>query len=60
MHVAALTRSVKKRRETCNPLLGDVFDVAFKANSKNIRIIMTHAERQIDADSADGDHERIA
>lgn len=32
------------------PLLGDIFDVGFKANSKNVNIIMTHVERQLSAD----------
>lgn len=29
------------------PLLGDIFDVAFKANSKNVDIIMTHVQSQL-------------
>lgn len=28
------------------PLLGDVFDFAFKANAKNIRLLMRHLEKQ--------------
>lgn len=31
------------------PLAGDAFDVAFKANSRNIHIIRKHLESQIDA-----------
>lgn len=42
------------------PLLGDIFDVAFKANSKNVRIIKTHIERQLDTDNIAGDYERSA
>lgn len=42
------------------PLLGDIFDVAFKANSKNVHIIMTHVESQIAAKSIEGDYERIS
>lgn len=30
------------------PVLGDVFDVSFKANSRNMRIIMTYVENQSD------------
>lgn len=40
------------------PLLGDIFDVAFKANSKNVRIIMTHVERHLDTDTIEVDYER--
>ncbi|MEX2260198.1 MAG: DUF4112 domain-containing protein [Woeseia sp.] len=29
------------------PFLGDIFDVGFKANSKNVNIIMTHVESQL-------------
>lgn len=42
------------------PLVGDVFDVAFKANRKNVDIITRHVEGQINADTADGDRERLA
>lgn len=42
------------------PLLGDIFDVAFKANIKNVRIIKTHIERQLDTDNIAGDYERSA
>lgn len=42
------------------PLLGDILDVGFKANSKNVRIIIKHAESQLDADIIDGDYERVA
>lgn len=31
------------------PLLGDIFDVGFKANSRNMRIIMRHLESQPNA-----------
>lgn len=41
------------------PLAGDAFDVAFKANSRNIRIIRKHLESQINADVIDGDNERV-
>lgn len=42
------------------PVLGDIFDVGFKANSKNVHIIMTHVESRLDADVIDGDFERVA
>lgn len=42
------------------PVLGDIFNVGFKANSKNVRIIMTHVESQLDADVIAGDFERVA
>lgn len=32
------------------PFLGDIFDVGFKANSKNVEIIMAHVERQLSAE----------
>lgn len=35
------------------PLFGDIFDVAFKANVKNIRIIMAHVENQPNAVMSD-------
>lgn len=31
------------------PVVGDLFDVRFKANNRNVRIIMAHAERQAGA-----------
>lgn len=37
------------------PLVGDVFDVAFKANRKNVRIIMAHVESQSVDDINNGD-----
>lgn len=37
------------------PFLGDVFDVAFKANSKNVDIIRAHVESQLNRDVIDGD-----
>lgn len=37
------------------PLFGDIFDVGFKANSKNVDIIRTHVERQMNSDFIDGD-----
>lgn len=33
------------------PVLGDLFDVRFKANTRNIRIILDHAENQPDIES---------
>lgn len=36
------------------PLFGDIFDVGFKANSKNVTIITTYAERQRDTDALEG------
>ncbi len=37
------------------PFFGDIFDVAFKANSKNVDIIRAHVERQLDTDIIDVD-----
>lgn len=42
------------------PLLGDIFDVAFKANSKNVRIIMDHVEKRLDAEFIDADYKRTS
>lgn len=41
------------------PLLGDIFDVGFKANSKNVQIIMQHVQTQLDANVISGDYERV-
>ncbi len=41
------------------PFLGDIFDVGFKANSKNVRIIIAHAEKSANADIIEGDFERL-
>lgn len=35
------------------PFLGDIFDVGFKANSRNVDIIMTHVDRQLSAEIID-------
>lgn len=37
------------------PLAGDIFDVGFKANSKNMRIIMTHVEPQPNTGIVEGE-----
>lgn len=37
------------------PLVGDIFDIGFKANSKNVNIIMTHVKSQRDADILDNE-----
>lgn len=37
------------------PLFGDIFDVGFKANSKNVEIIMNHVKSQRDAEVTDND-----
>lgn len=42
------------------PLVGDIFDVGFKANSKNVQIIMAHVESQLDANTIDGTYKRVA
>lgn len=42
------------------PLLGDIFDVAFKANSKNVNIIRKHIESRVNGDAIDGNYERMA
>lgn len=42
------------------PLFGDIFDVAFKANSKNVRIILAHVENQLDTDTVESAHGRTA
>lgn len=36
------------------PLAGDIFDVGYKANSKNVGIILTHVEHQQNIDSIEG------
>ena len=41
------------------PFLGDLFDVAFKANSKNLRIIMNHVKKHQVSDVIDGTYERV-
>lgn len=41
------------------PLLGDIFDVGFKANSRNVNIIMTHVDSHKSADIIDGEYERL-
>lgn len=40
------------------PVLGDIFDVAFKANSKNVKIIKKHIESQLSTDTIEGDYKR--
>ncbi len=40
------------------PLFGDIFDVGFKANSKNVDIIMTHVESQMRTDTIDVSYQR--
>lgn len=42
------------------PLAGDIFDVGFKANTRNVRIIIAHVESQLDAETIEGDYERVA
>jgi hypothetical protein len=42
------------------PFFGDIFDVGFKANSKNVRIIMAHVEKKLNADIIEGDYERMS
>lgn len=37
------------------PFFGDIFDVAFKANSKNVDIIRAHMDSQLNAGIIDGD-----
>ncbi len=37
------------------PFFGDIFDVGFKANSKNVDIITTHVERQLNNTVIDRD-----
>lgn len=37
------------------PFFGDIFDVGFKANSKNVDIIMTHIKSQRSPEVIDGD-----
>ncbi|WP_341938633.1 DUF4112 domain-containing protein [Marinimicrobium sp. C2-29] len=37
------------------PFFGDIFDVGFKANSKNVDIITTHVERQLNTRIVDRD-----
>ncbi|NKI34742.1 DUF4112 domain-containing protein [Wenzhouxiangella sp. XN79A] len=40
------------------PLVGDMFDIGFKANTRNVRIIMTHFERRMNSEAADADPAR--
>ncbi len=42
------------------PLVGDIFDVKFKANIKNIAIITKYVESQVSGASIEGDYERVA
>ncbi len=42
------------------PVVGDIFDIGFKANRKNVRIIMSHVESQSDVDVIEGDYKRTA
>jgi len=42
------------------PLFGDIFDVAFKANTKNVAIIKAHYQKQKDADVIDGNYTKIS
>lgn len=37
------------------PFIGDIFDVSFKANSKNVEIIMNHVRSQRDIEIIDED-----
>lgn len=39
------------------PFFGDIFDVAYKANSKNLEIILTHIESQRHPDTTDDNEE---
>lgn len=41
------------------PFIGDIFDVGWKANSKNIKIIIAHHEAQKAADVIEGDYTKI-
>lgn len=40
------------------PLVGDLFDFAWKANQKNVRLVLDHMERQVALDMTDMDTPR--
>jgi hypothetical protein len=42
------------------PLVGDVFDVVWKANRKNLALLERHLMRELDRDIIDGKWERVA
>lgn len=42
------------------PFIGDLFDVGWKANSKNVAIIKACFQKQKDADIINGDYTRIS
>lgn len=41
------------------PFAGDIFDVGWKANSKNVAIIAAHHKKQKDSDVIEGDYTKI-
>lgn len=42
------------------PFIGDIFDIGFKANSKNVDIIVAHHEKKKNADTVDGTYTKIS
>jgi len=42
------------------PFIGDIFDIGFKANSKNVDIIVAHHEAQKNHDVIDGTYTNIS
>ncbi len=42
------------------PLIGDIFDIGFKANTRNVAIINDHYKKQKDKDIIDGDYTKIS
>jgi hypothetical protein len=41
------------------PLVGDLFDIGWKANTKNVKIITEYYQKQKDADILDGDYTKV-
>lgn len=41
------------------PLIGDLFDIGWKANSKNVAIINAHHQKRKNADIIDGEYTKI-
>ena len=42
------------------PLIGDIFDVGWKANTKNVDIITRYYQKKKDADIIDGDYTKVS
>ena len=42
------------------PFIGDIFDVGWKANTKNLEIIIAHYEKAKNADIIEGDYTKVS